>query len=232
MSKSLYCLCSPSSGTTFGIRPYKDQYWADYCQMRCKVGLKADLGWSEVQELHRVLTRSDIWEDFPAKGYTLVASEFKAGDEEQRIDILYLRDDGALLPCQLKIGGESFDSHGQLIRYISDLHFQPVNFEWIKRYHEQFLSRIEDEAAKSLHKEKFSQFLDQNDIENQCIRILPRTGIVMDEDFKPQMLKAVRYLNGYCGFAIRLLQIEVYVDDSWSPSVDDYMFRIDFTDIQ
>ena len=67
---------------------------------------------------------ANIWPDFPEKGYRLVGVEFKAGDEEQRVDILYIRDDGALLPCELKIGGTSRDTHGQLIRYIADLQFQ------------------------------------------------------------------------------------------------------------
>ncbi len=233
MSKSLYCIHDPNTiGTTFGIMPHEDKYWPDYGRMSHKVGLYDDKKWQEVKHLQNMICRADIWEDFPAKGYTLVASEIKAGDEEQRIDIIYIRDDGALLPCELKRGGNSRDSHGQLIRYIADLHFQTINLEWVRSKHKKFLKKIDNDAARDLHLEKFNNFLNDNQIRDRYIRILPRAGIIMDEDFKSQMLTAVRYLNEYCGFSIRLIQIEAYVDDDWNPDKEDYMFRIDFTDVQ
>ena len=54
----------------------------------------------------------------------------------------------------------------------------------------------------------------------------------MDEGFKPQLLKAIRYLNEYCGFSIRLIQIEAFVDDNWNSHMTQYKFRVDFTDVQ
>lgn len=233
MTKSLYCLNDPHiGGITFGIKPYDAKYWPQYGGMKRRIGLKADLRWREVQHLQNVIKKSDIWDDFPAKGYTLVAAEVKAGDEDQRIDILYIRNDGALLPCELKVGGDSNDTHGQLIRYIADLQFQPVNLAWIRRYHEQFLASIGDEGAKHLHSTKFDNFVSTNILEDRFVRLLPKTGVIMDEGFKPQLLKAVRYLNGYCGFSIRLIQIEAYVEETWQPDLEDYLFRIDFVDVQ
>ena len=232
--KSLYFIKDPNMpfDIMFGIEPSALQEDpAEYARMKRRISLKDDLDWRE-GHLQQVLRRANIWPDFPAKRYTLVGVEFKAGDEEQRVDILYMRDDGALLPCELKIGGTSLDTHGQLIRYIADLQFQDISFNWVRDYHEKFLNTISDEATKSIHSEGFGKFLESNDIKDRFIRILPRTGIIMDEDFKPQLLKAVRYMNEYCGFSIRLIQIEAFVDDNWHSHMTQYKFRIDFTDVQ
>ena len=216
----------------FGITPSAlCENSADYARMKTRVRLKDDFGWKE-DDLKLVLRRANIWPDFPEKGYRLVGVEFKAGDEEQRVDILYIRDDGALLPCELKIGGTSRDTHGQLIRYIADLQFQDINLNWVRNYHKKFLDTITDEATESIHDEGFEKFLKSNDIKDRLVRILPTTGIIMDEGFKPQLLKAVRYLNEYCGFSIRLIQIETFVDDNWNSDMTEYKFRIDFTDVQ
>ena len=217
----------------FGITPFAGlcENPEDYARMKILVGLKNDFGWKEDQ-IKQVLRRANIWSDFPEKGYRLVGVEFKAGDEEQRVDILYIRDDGALLPCELKIGGTSLDTHGQLIRYIADLQFQDINLNWVRNYHKKFLDTITDKATESIHGEGFEDFLTSNDIKDRLVRILPKTGIIMDEGFKLQLLKAVRYLNEYCGFSIRLIQIETFVDDNWNSDMAEYKFRIDFTDVQ
>lgn len=233
MATSLYGLFDPGvGGWTFGVQPYDTKYWSCYMQMQKPVRLKTDFEWGEVKHLQNILRKADIWRDFPARGYTLVNAEFKGGDEDQRIDLLYMRDDGALLPCELKIGGEAKDSHGQLIRYIADLHYQPLTLAWVKNAHSDFVSKITDGTAQSLHQQKFDEFLDNNQIEDRFIRILPKTGVLMDEDFPSQLLKAVRYLNGYCGFSIRLLKIACFVEENWVKESDNFMFRMDFIDVQ
>ena len=127
MAASLYLLIDPPPPleTSYGIQPYDDKYWNDYHTLRRKISLK-DLGWEEVNHFQRLIKGADLWETFPAVGLTLVDAEFKGGDENQRIDLLYLRNDGGLLPCELKIGGTAKDSHGQLIRYMADLSFQTL----------------------------------------------------------------------------------------------------------
>ena len=234
--KSLYFIKDPNMplDIMFGIEPSAlcaDP--AEYARLKRRIKLKDDLDWQE-DLLKRVLHRANIWPDFPSKHYTLVGVEFKAGDEEQRVDMLYIRDDGALLPCELKIGEtlRSLDTHGQLIRYIADLQFQDINLNWVRNYHKKFLDTFSDEATKSIHSEGFEKFLNSNGIKDRFVRILPRTGIIMDEGFKPQLLKAIRYLNEYCGFSIRLIQIEAFVDDNWNSHMTQYKFRMDFTDVQ
>lgn len=233
MPISLYGLYDENlGGWSVGIQPYDVKYWQDYMTMKKKVSLKRDFGWGEVTHLQNILRKADIWTDFPARGYSLVNAEFKGGDEEQRIDLLYMRNDGALLPCELKIGGESKDTHGQLIRYIADLYYQKIDLAWVQAAHDAFLGRITDTVARQLHSDKFTRFVDDNNIEDRFIRVLPQTGVLIDEGFPSQMLKAVRYLNGYSGFAIRMLQIDTFVADTWQAGSKDFMFRMDFVDVQ
>jgi hypothetical protein len=123
-------------------------------------------------------------------------------------------------------------SHGQLIRYIADLYYQPLTLTWVKDAHAAFVSTITDATAQRLHSEKFERFLESNRLQDRFIRMLPQTGVLMDEDFPPQLLKAVRYLNGYCGFSIRLLKIDCFVDETWVRGSDDFLFRMDFVDVQ
>jgi len=232
MPTSLYFVNDAYRGLVFGRQPYNVKYWAEFGVMKTPIGLKHDLHWGEVGHLQNILRKADIWDGFPAKGYTLVNAEFKAGDENQRLDMLYIRDDGALLPCELKVGGGDKDSHGQLIRYIADLQFQATDLDWVKSERERFLASINDELARRLHRSKFDSFICESRISNRSVRILPRTGVIIDEGFPPQCLKAVRYLNGYCGFAIRLIQIDAYTNDGWTADLQDYMYRVDFTDVQ
>ena len=232
MSHSLYCLKKSNGDFTFGVKPYDDQYWAEYHSLNHRISLKNDLNWEEVKHLQKVLVKSDIWENFPVKGVTLVNNEFKPGDEDQRLDLLYLREDGALIPCELKIGGTNKESHGQLMRYIADLHFETLNLDWIRNQVDHFLAQINDDATKDIHSQKVNEFIEQNTITDKYIRLLQRTGILIDEGFKPQLLKTVRYLNGYCGFAFRLIDIETYVTNSNILNQDEFKFRIDFVDIQ
>ena len=232
MSRSIYCIKDPNyDGFYFGIKPYEDKYRLKYDSMKRHVGLKSKLGWGEY-ELKKILSKGNIWQDFPAEGHTLVGAEFKLGDEDQRVDILYIRNDGGLLPCELKIGGKSLDTHGQLIRYIADLYFQDVNLAWIKEYHQKFLDKISNDLAQRVQRCTFDKFITDNGIEDRFVRVLPKTGIIMDECFKSQLKNAVRYLNEYCSFSIRLIQVEAFVADDWKKEKEDYLFRIDFTDVQ
>jgi len=235
MPRSLYGLYdgpSESVGWIVSNEPYDVKYWATYMAMKKRVSLKNDFGWAEVNHLQNFLRKADIWSDFPANGYTLVSAEFKGGDEEQRVDLLYMRADGALLPCELKIGGDNKDAHGQLIRYISDLYFQKIDLAWAKAANRHLLDRISNSVAKSLHARKFEKFIEDNQIADPFVRILPQAGFLIDESFTPQLLKAVRYLNGYCGFSIRLLGIDAFVEDSWTKGSEEFKFRLDFVDVQ
>ena len=220
----------PDHSFTFGLQPSALSE-KDYALMKRRIGLKKDLGWRENEELRQVIRKGDIWSDFPAKNYTLVGVEFEPGDEKQRIDILYIRDDGGILPCELKIGGTSLDTHGQLIRYIADLSYQDVDLDWVIKANETFLNRFGCTGTQLSWRDQFNRFLETNDIKNKKVRILPKSGIIMDEDFKPQLVKAVRYLNECCGFWIRLIQIKAFVADDWNRNMGKYGFRMDFTDV-
>lgn len=232
MSRSLFIIQDPQIGRTYSSRAYNDSRWNDFYRLRKRVNLKEDLRWREVENLQRILRGSDIWDEFPAAGLTLVDAEFKGGDEEQRIDLLYLRNDGGLLPCELKIGGQGKDTHGQLIRYMADLSFQTLDMEFLIQRQTRFLESISDAGVRDVHHQKFRTFLERHQVCDKFIRLLPKAGIIMDEGFPTQMLKAVRFLNNSCGFSIRLLEIRAFVAEEWTPDSNDFFMRIDFVDIQ
>lgn len=232
MATSLFFLHDPQLGTSYGIKPYSDKRWNEYYTLRRRISLKNDLGWGEVENFQHLLRGADMWTGFPAVGLTLVDAEFKGGDEDQRIDLLYLRDDGGLLPCELKIGGASKDTHGQLIRYMADLGFQQLDMAFLTQRRENFIARYTDPVTIHVHTQKFEKFVKEHQITDKFIRLLPQAGILIDEGFPPQLLKAVRFLNHSCGFAIRMLRVESFVAEDWTPAANDYFMRLDFVDIQ
>jgi len=188
------------------------------------------LEWNETTHVQPLLRAAAVWEDFPSVGYKLVRSEFKAGDEDQRLDLLYLREDGALLPCELKIGGKNHDTVGQLLRYIADLYFQIVDLEWLRRHHDELVKSLGCvESVNENMRDGFNRFLAKNRIEDRQVRFLPRAGLIIDEAFPPQLRKTIRYLNEYCGFTIRTLQMKTFVDyySCTHPHLGNYLFRID-----
>ncbi|UJS15953.1 MAG: hypothetical protein L3J17_08465 [Candidatus Jettenia sp.] len=232
MATSLFFLKDPQAGISFGIKPYSDKCWTTYYTLRRRISLKDDLGWREMEHFQHILCGADMWTSFPAVGLTLVDAEFKGGDEDQRIDLLYLRDDGGLLPCELKIGGTSKDTHGQLIRYMADLGFQKLDMAFLTQRREHFISKFTDSVTIHVHTEKFTKFIEEYQITDKFIRLLPQAGILIDEGFPSQLVKAVRFLNHSCGFAIRMLRVEAFVADDWTPESTEYFMRLDFIDIQ
>jgi len=235
MSKSLFFVSASDKriGTRFGLKPYAPRLWNEYYSLSRRVSLQDDLGWREVQHFQRLLCCAGIWPNFPAVGLALVDAEFRPGDENQRLDLMYLRDDGGILPCELKIGGESLDSHGQLIRYMADLAFQRLNLAFLRKHRSHFLeSHIQNSEMKERHHKRFHRFITEHKITNKHLRLLPQTGILIDEAFPPQLLKAVRFLNHSCGFSFRLIRAEAYVSSVWTSKDSDFLMRLDFVDIQ
>ena len=241
MATTLYFLKDDAlSGETgfaakfYGIKPDGKATPNEYAALTRKIGLKDDFGWKEVQNLQKVFSGADIWDDFPAEGLKFVTAETKGGDEEQRIDLLYLRNDGGLYPCELKLGGQSLDTHGQLIRYISDLHYQKIDRSWIINQRIEYLKRkgVQDEREHRIERTQFEEFFATNGIEDKHVHLLRNSGIIVDEAFKPQMLKAVRHLNEHCGFSIRLLRLDTYVAPNWVAGSPRYIARVDLIEVQ
>lgn len=241
MAKSLFILkddaLSGSSGfgaKFIGIKPDGKGSANDFAALTKKISLKTDFGWREVQNLQRVFCGADIWRNFPAEGLKFICAETKDGDEDQRVDVLYLRDDGGLYPCELKLGGESLDTHGQLIRYIADLSYQQVDRQWIvdQRIAYQKRTGINDEREHRIEEASLIRYFADLKIDDRHVRLIRNAGIIVDESFKPQMLKAVRYLNEHCGFSIRLLRLDTFVSETWEPGHAMYLARIDLVEIQ
>lgn len=241
MPNTLYCLKDDDlSGQTgflakfYGIKPDGKGSPDSFAALTRKIGLKDDFGWHEVQNLQAVFSGADIWQDFPAEGLKFICAETKGGDENQRIDILYLREDGGLYPCELKLGGESKDTHGQLIRYIADLHYQKIDREWIIAQRLAHLTRkeITDTREHFAERIRWEKYFEEHKIEDKHVHLIRNSGIIVDEGFKSQLLKAVRYLNEYCGFSIRLLRLDTFVAEDWVAGKSRYLARIDVIEVQ
>lgn len=101
MSNSLY-FRKDSAGLSCSRIP-NNKYLKEYALMKRRINLKKDLKWHEVRDFQIFLRKADIWNDFPVIGLTLVGAEIKKSRNDQRMDLLYLRQDGALIPCELKL---------------------------------------------------------------------------------------------------------------------------------
>lgn len=240
MAKHLYLWKSEAlpegmdSPFVFGVNPTVKGSYQDYFSLDRKISLKSDLKWGEVEDLQSIFRGAEMWTDFPAEGLKFVSAELKAGDENQRVDLLYLRDDGGLYPCELKIGGSSLDSHGQLIRYMADLHHQSINAEWLVASRLSYLTNrgVTDSQERSIESHKLRRFLSDKAIDDRHIHLVRNAGIIVDEDFKSQNLTAVRYLNEQCGFSIRLLRLDAFAAQNWSLDQAEFHVRIDVVEVQ
>lgn len=201
-------------------------------ELPMRISLKSDLLWREVENLQRVMRGADLWTEFPEPDLRLISAEVRAGDEDQRIDLLYLRQDGGILPCELKVGGRSRDTHGQLIRYIADLNRQTIDREWVTALRRNYLVR---KYSGELNAEQnvlvdLREFI-QEIADIPAFQLLDRTGIIIDEGFAPALVTAVRYLNNSCGFSIRMIRADAHVANDWRLDGGEWIMRLDFNEV-
>lgn len=215
----------------FGIKPYEEKYQSDYDSLDREISLKEDLNWEEVKDLQNLLRKSDIWTNFPLDNITLIDAEFKIAEQEQRLDLLYLQSDGLLVPFELKIAGTSTNTHGQLIRYISDLYSirNSIDLDYVKNKAEQFADKFLSDTTIKEHKQKTEEFITAHKI--NTISVKPNKGFIIDTNFKPQLAKAINHLNDHCSFDLNSIKISTKVDQNWSPMMDEYFFKIEFQQI-
>lgn len=210
---------------SFGVQPRSPEHDL----LKRPVSLKKDLHWGEVSNLQMVMRRADFWTDFPEKNFHLISAEVKAGDEPQRIDLLYVRDDGGVFPCELKVGGEDPDTHGQIIRYIADLDGQQISKDWIKTQRAAYFDR----KMKGQPRQSMDVFIDWVEFEKKLpnvpeYRAIKKHGIIIDEGFPSKLLRAVKYLNEQAGFSLRLIRAQAYVADEFTDPDGPHLMRLDF----
>lgn len=223
----LYFIKDPNIGPILGTKPYDERHTEKYRSLSQPISLSAKLGWSEVKHVQAMLRKSDLWDDLPFRDATLVRHEFKAGLEDQRIDLLFLRADRTLYPCELKIRGKSKDTHGQLLRYVADLHYGP---KWtvgkVREHHAAYtngletpLSGLSPEAGSAtlattqrVLDDKFHEFLARHQLQEGDAVGLYRGGALIDEEFPAQLMTAVRFLNAECRLDIRLLKLAAFTE--------------------
>jgi len=232
----------------FGIKTTGKGSDDDFYALNRQISLKHDLKWGEVSHLQKIFCKAEIWENFPAENLKFICAELKLGEENQRIDLLYLRDDGGLYICELKIGGTSLDAPGQLIRYIADLHNQPVNIEWVCDKRLKYLGSDKEQCiivpspeegedtsaqqSREFNREKMITFFSEKGIADRDVHLIKNEGIIVDEGFKSQVITTVRHLNEQCGFSIRLLRLDAFVAEDWSLEQPEFRVRIDVVEVQ
>jgi len=224
MRRSLYYQEDSKIGAYWGINPYSDE-WLEYNSLSRRISLKENLKWRKAKQFQPIIATSNLWSDFPARGFELVGAETKLGGEDQIMELLYLREDGGLLPCEFKIGRESKDTLGQLIRHMADLTFMQIDFQDIGTFRSS-LKKWDSDFGIS--EERFVNFLNDNKIRSRVIRLLPKAGMIIDERFQLQLLRAVNYLNSYAGFSIFMVELQAFVSEEWDSTKKDYLVRIDF----
>lgn len=223
----------------FGKQPYDSKYKKLYDSMSKIVNLKKDFKWHERYDLENIIEKFEVWGEFPTNDYLLLDYENRIGEINQRADLIYLRNDGKVIPCELKIGGDSKDTHGQLIRYMASLAEEKINKQWVDDIFNSYLKKIAKRNLKSkknnyaienelktnlvikFRKDNFKEFIQKNDITSFSFDFLNKSGLIFDEDFTPQLTSAINYLNNYCGFSIKLFKITTYVQDDFDINFDD-----------
>lgn len=215
--------------SNFGAQPYLAKYQTKYDAMSRVISLEQDLGWNEAQ-LQVNLRRSGIFDGFPLPDAALVRAEFKPGGIDQRIDLLLLSTGGELVACELKIRGDYPDSHGQLLRYVADLSFDPWDLARVRAAHALYLGKITDDVARDLTAQQFDEFVERHRIAASGPLPVRAGGVIIDVDFKDATRAAVRYLNQR-GFRIDLIRLSTRVPDDWSATSADRWMRLDFEEV-
>ena len=207
------------------------------------VSLKNDFKWYERYDLENIIEKFGILEGIPTNEYFLINYEYWTGN--QYVDLLFLRNDGKVIPCEIKIGSKSKDAHGQLIRYMSSLAKEKINKQWVNDTLESYLKKIAKRIKKKDNSEKikdllitglpivtirenFKDFILNNKDKIKSYNFLHKSGLIIDEDFTPQLENAVNYLNNRCKFSIKLFKITTFVQDGFNINEEkDYLYKLE-----
>jgi len=199
------------------------------------------LKFKEVTFFQNILRKCNIFKNLIGKDTVLINYEVPSGNFKQRIDLLFLNSKGILIPCELKLNRKSYDIHGQLIRYFSDLHFQKLDKSWLIDKHNSYISKLKkndpdtkikkatiSNAAITSEQMQFDDFIKKHKIKK--IRI-SSTGIIINEEISDKVILAVQFLNKYHKFDIKLFQANIFVHKSWNKDIPNYPFKIFFKNI-
>lgn len=212
--RSLYFYQDHGIPMGFGIKPAFDEDRNIYDSLTRTISLKDDLDWHERRNLQNVLAKADWWGDFPFESCQLIAAEVYLGKYKQRIDLLYLHTSGAIQVCELKLGGESLDIVGQLLRYLGELAEKEVDLNWVRQTAAKF-RRVElgsFDYKFDRHCRKLEEFIEDHRITD--VTVDRDNAAYIDESPDRRALVATRELNGK-GYAIRAYSLAMLVAEEW-----------------
>lgn len=168
---------------------------------------KKVLGWNEKYFLHKIVLRSGIWGSLFGPNIEAISiAQEMATANGQSVDFLFLKQDGSLLPCEVKIAGSKPDSHGQLIRYMAAISNNIPTGDELPRMVLNHLTRIKDVGAMEHLLGIINKFLSKHSLHDKAITYDGRSGILLDTKFRPETLDSIDLLNAN-GFNIQAYEM-------------------------
>lgn len=197
-----------------------DSSYDDYADLSNKVDLK-DIGFNE-KVWQNIMIYFDHYTNFPAKNLCIISVEESNKDSLQRVDLLYLRSDGRIIPAEIKVSDNGRDAHGQIIRYMAG--FSDDTFT---------IDTILDNANKKIPSniKHIEKFIDNNSLYNKQLIPIDTSGILICERFHPDTLKAIRYLNEKTNLDIKMFDMDVYVKYNWNKDTKRFIFKIELNEV-
>lgn len=159
---------------------------------------------------------------FFSENLCLVSVEQSNEGSDQKVDLLYLQSDGKILPAEIKTSNNGRDVHGQIIRYIAGFHGENFTIDKIlkmaKRKIPENIGNIND-------------FIKKNNINENKIELLEKTGLVICENFHNDTTIAIKYLKEIASINIKMFRIELFVEEEWDKEINRFIYRIDLNEI-
>ncbi len=164
----------------------------------------------------------DNYSNFPAKNLCIISAEESNEDSQQRVDLLYLRSDGKILPAEIKISDNGIDAHGQLIRYMAGFDQDEFSVDSI-------LKTARKKVPENI--KIIEEFIKEHDITDKKVMALETTGLLICEKFHKDTITAIRYLNEKTNIDIKMFDIDIFVSDKWDISLDKFLFKAELNEI-
>ncbi|MBD3276684.1 MAG: hypothetical protein GF388_00135 [Candidatus Aegiribacteria sp.] len=217
--KTLYFYKDRGIPMGIGIKPAFDEDKPVYDSLNRKLSIQSDLCWHERRDMQNVIAKADFWGGFPFDDCQLVAAEIYLEIFMQRIDFLYLTNEGKVQVCELKLGGKEKDTVGQLFRYIEELSYHNIDLNWIKSKAAKYRAVSVDSFKFKFdrHCKKLITYIHENDITS--IELDECTAAIIDEDPDHRALLGAQGANRM-GKDIHVYSMEMLSSDNWALSDD------------
>lgn len=204
---------------------YIDEYFPDsdyfhYAELSKKASLR-DICFNE-KKWQDIMVYFDRSYNFPAKNLCLVSIEESNDNSMQRVDLLYLRSDGRVIPAEIKISDNGKDVHGQIIRYMAG--FAEDEFDIAS-----IIQKAKNKIPSNI--KTIMSFIDNNNLHNKKIVPIDTSGILICENYHIDTITAIRYLNEKTNLDIKMFDIDLLVASNWNKDTERFIFKIQLNEV-